>query len=126
LLILKPATAGANEFGQLGLGDTETRGDETGYYDDNYDWITSNRMGDNLPAVSLGEGLTATTITCGSEHSCALLSNGQLKCWGECRFPWFPSRWPGSTPEGAGPAYALASAFCVWKDQECTWVDEVV
>jgi len=82
----------------LGLGDTENRGDD----DD---------MGDFLPAVSLGAGLTATAIACGGEHSCALLSNAQIKCWGECHVPLFPSRWPGSTPEGAGPACVLAAVI---------------
>jgi len=79
-----------NSYAQLGLGDTEWRG----YY--------RNDMGDNLPAVSLGTGLTAAAIACGGKHSCALLSNAQIKCWGECHIALFPSRWPGSTPEGAG------------------------
>jgi len=78
-------TAGYNYYGQLGLGDTEDRGREMGYYDDNSDWIIFNGMGDNLPAVSLGTGLTATAIACGSHHTCALLSNAQLKCWGGSR-----------------------------------------
>ena len=71
MLILKPVTAGDNRYGQLGYGDTGTRGD------------TNVTMGDFLPAVSLGVDLTATAITCGADHTCALLSNGQLKCWGE-------------------------------------------
>ena len=73
MLIFKPATAGNNEYGQLGYGDTEDRGDD------------DNEMGDFLPAVSLGGCLTATAITCGQDHTCALLSNGELKCWGECQ-----------------------------------------
>ena len=88
LLTLKPVTAGSNNIGQLGLGDTENRG------------RYGNSMGDFLPAVSLGTNLTATAITAsggygcysGCSHTCALLSNGQLKCWGECHTPPFPSR----------------------------------
>jgi len=80
LLVLKPVTAGANEYGQLGLGDYEDRGGN------------ENEMGDFLPAVSLGTGMTATAISSGSEHACALLSNAQIKCWGECHVPPFPSR----------------------------------
>jgi len=81
LLILKPVTAGANYYGQLGLGVyEEDRGDD------------ENEMGDFLPAVSLGTGLIATAISCGSQHSCALLSDSQIKCWGECHVPQFPSR----------------------------------
>jgi len=100
LLILKPVTAGSNDYGRLGLGDTEHRGDnsdETEYYDYNLgeSLIGLNEMGNFLPAVSLGTNLDATAIACGGEHSCALLSNGQLKCWGECHAPPFPSRYPG-------------------------------
>ncbi|MEZ4704431.1 MAG: hypothetical protein R3A11_04455 [Bdellovibrionota bacterium] len=61
---------GRNYAGQLGLGNTSNRGDN------------SNEMGDNLSAVSLGTGVTATQIVAGGDHTCALLSNGQVKCWG--------------------------------------------
>jgi len=86
LLILKHVPAGDNGYGQLGLGDTEDRGD-TGYYDDNWDLVIFNEMGDNLPAVSLGTGLTATAIACGDSFTCALLSNAHVKCWGGSRPP---------------------------------------
>ena len=39
-------------------------------------------MGDNLPAVNLGTGRTATAITAGNSHTCAVLDNGTVKCWG--------------------------------------------
>ncbi|MBI4676690.1 MAG: hypothetical protein HY748_03835 [Elusimicrobia bacterium] len=61
---------GRNDYGQLGLGDNSTRGDGPG------------EMGDNLPPVSLGTGRTAAAIATGSEHTCALLDNGAVKCWG--------------------------------------------
>ncbi len=61
---------GANGFGQLGLGDTETRGDGPG------------EMGVNLPAVDLGPGRTATAITAGGAHTCARLDDATVKCWG--------------------------------------------
>jgi alpha-tubulin suppressor-like RCC1 family protein len=61
---------GANAFGQLGLGDTNPRGDG------------ANEMGANLPAVDLGAGRTATAITAGGNHTCALLDNATVKCWG--------------------------------------------
>ena len=105
LLILKPATAGGNSDGELGLGDTENRGDNSdGMQSEvcdsvDFEWVCSyidgvDEMGDLLPAVSLGTDLTATAIASGSEHSCALLSDGQLKCWGGCHAPPFPSRYP--------------------------------
>ena len=61
---------GDGNSGQLGLGDTNTRGDG------------ANEMGDNLPAVDLGAGRTAVSVTAGSDHSCAELDNGDRKCWG--------------------------------------------
>ena len=42
----------------------------------------SGEMGDNLPAVDLGTGRTATAISIGSQHTCALLDNVSVKCWG--------------------------------------------
>jgi hypothetical protein len=56
--------------GALGLGDVNDRGDQPG------------EMGDALPAVNLGTGRTARTITAGSSHTCALLDNDTVKCWG--------------------------------------------
>ena len=61
---------GYNWAGQLGLGDTTTRG------------RLASEMGDALPAVSLGTGRTATQIAAGETHTCALLDNAQVKCWG--------------------------------------------
>jgi cysteine-rich repeat protein len=65
---------GRNSMGQLGLGDTEDRGDQVG------------EMGDALPAVDLGTGKRAVAITAGDEHTCALLADGSLKCWGANSF----------------------------------------
>ncbi|NDF69057.1 MAG: hypothetical protein EB143_06030, partial [Actinobacteria bacterium] len=63
---------GANDDGQLGLGDIDARGDDP------------DEMGDNLPSVSLGlpSGVRVTAIAAGDAHTCALLSNGTVKCWG--------------------------------------------
>ena len=61
---------GANASGQLGLGNTTSRGN------------TAGNMGANLPAVDLGAGRTATAITAGANHTCALLDNATVKCWG--------------------------------------------
>jgi alpha-tubulin suppressor-like RCC1 family protein len=62
---------GSNFAGQLGLGDTNNRGD------------AASEMGDSLPAVSLGTGRTAKAIEAGGYHSCAILDNSQVKCWGQ-------------------------------------------
>ncbi len=61
---------GWNNVGQLGLGDNNDRGDKPG------------EMGDSLPCIDLGTGRTAKAIVLGSRHSCALLDNGAVKCWG--------------------------------------------
>ncbi len=62
---------GQGGYGQLGQGSTTSRGDGP------------NEMGDNLAAVALGAGRTATAISAGARHACALLDNGTVKCWGE-------------------------------------------
>ena len=61
---------GYNTNGQLGLGDTLNRGDGP------------SEMGDNLPVVNLGTGRTAVAVSAGWNHTCAILDNGSLKCWG--------------------------------------------
>lgn len=66
---------GYNSAGQLGQGDTETRGDEP------------NEMGDNLPYIDLGtnaqgQAYAVKNIAAGSFAACAVLENGRLKCWG--------------------------------------------
>ena len=61
---------GSGSSGQLGLGDNISRGNASG------------EMGDDLPAVALGTGRTAVSLVTGNNHTCALLDNGDLKCWG--------------------------------------------
>lgn len=61
---------GKNTMGQLGLGNTIGRG------------VVPGQMGDKLPIVDLGTGKTATQIHTGEYHSCALLDDATIKCWG--------------------------------------------
>ena len=61
---------GYGAVGALGYGSTANKGDSTG------------QMGDLLPAVALGDRRTALQISVGSQHSCALLDNYSVKCWG--------------------------------------------
>lgn len=67
---------GANSNGQLGLGDTANRGRAAG------------EMGSSLPAVDLGTGRTAIAVATGTSappargHTCAILDNATVKCWG--------------------------------------------
>ena len=54
---------GGNPYGQLGLGDTVTR-------------LTP------VSDVDLGTGMMATKIAAGGHHSCAVLQDETLQCWG--------------------------------------------
>lgn len=59
---------GAN--GRLGYGNTTSKGDN------------ANEMGDNLLPVDLGTGRYATSVVAAGSHTCALLDNASVKCWG--------------------------------------------
>jgi alpha-tubulin suppressor-like RCC1 family protein len=61
---------GRNANGQLGIGSTTTVGS------------TAASMGAALKAVNLGAGRKATSVATGLSHTCALLDDGTLKCWG--------------------------------------------
>lgn len=61
---------GANDDGELGLGDDNDHGDE------------ENEMGDALQKVDLGVGKSVDAVTAGGYHTCALLNDGRAKCWG--------------------------------------------
>jgi alpha-tubulin suppressor-like RCC1 family protein len=61
---------GENTSGQLGLGTALNMGDG------------ANEMGDNLPFLNLGTGRTALELALGTAHTCVLLDNSTVKCWG--------------------------------------------
>ena len=61
---------GGNYYGTLGNGTNSNYGDD------------DNEMGASLPFLNLGSGLTAKQIALGEYHSCAILNNDGLKCWG--------------------------------------------
>jgi alpha-tubulin suppressor-like RCC1 family protein len=69
---------GDNTQGQLGLGDRISRGDQP------------NQMGAALPvvnstsnsAVDWGTSTAIRTIASGNEHSCAVLVDESIRCWG--------------------------------------------
>jgi alpha-tubulin suppressor-like RCC1 family protein len=61
---------GDNLWGQLGQGNTASRGDQ------------ANELGDNLLAINLGTNRTAQAIATGRYHVCALLDDDSVKCWG--------------------------------------------
>jgi alpha-tubulin suppressor-like RCC1 family protein len=65
---------GYNVMGQLGTDSTDTLGDDAG------------EMGDALAAINLGTGRTAVAVAVSKrgdlDYTCAVLDNGQVKCWG--------------------------------------------
>ncbi|RLB54266.1 MAG: hypothetical protein DRI90_20385, partial [Deltaproteobacteria bacterium] len=61
---------GANGHGQLGAGDLVDRGN------------AATDLGDNLSFVNLGSGHTVQSIGAGSQHSCAVIDDGTVRCWG--------------------------------------------
>jgi len=95
---LPSCNPGLNTNGQLGYGDQRARGGGLG------------EMGEALEDVDLGEGQRAISVDCGWYHTCALLTSGNVKCWGEggcfCidTVPWSTVCGPGShdRPPGLG------------------------
>jgi len=61
---------GLSYVGRLGIEETVARGDE------------ANEMGDHLPFVDLGSGRTVQALAAGNSHTCALLDDNTVKCWG--------------------------------------------
>ena len=62
---------GNNDYGKLGYGDQDARGD------------AALEMGDALLAINLGSGRTAKAISAGYQHTCAILDDDTVKCWGK-------------------------------------------
>ncbi|MCP4757302.1 MAG: hypothetical protein GY866_41090 [Proteobacteria bacterium] len=67
---------GQNNIGQLGIGNTQVIGD-----------ATTDALGTTSDATTdLGSNRTAVQIEARHEHTCALLDNGTVKCWGNNLF----------------------------------------
>jgi alpha-tubulin suppressor-like RCC1 family protein len=64
---------GGNGNGQLGTGDSVDRG------------VASEQMGDGLRAVALGTNRSSTAVVAGGHHTCVVLDDSSLKCFGDNR-----------------------------------------
>ncbi len=67
---------GSGNSGRLGHGETTSIGD------------SSDELGNNMPSVDLGNDalgvrLTAVKVAAGYQHTCAILSDNSVKCWGD-------------------------------------------
>jgi alpha-tubulin suppressor-like RCC1 family protein len=61
---------GDHAHGQLGLGNTDGHGDQV------------DEMGPGLPLVDLDSEASVSSLASGHDHTCALMSDGRVKCWG--------------------------------------------
>ncbi len=57
---------GGNTYGELGLGHTNDIGDQPG----------------EMPPAAVELGGPAVQVAAGADHSCALLADGKVRCWG--------------------------------------------
>jgi cysteine-rich repeat protein len=62
---------GENTKGQLGYGDITNKGGD------------SATKPTALSDLTFGAGITAQSLVLGTAHTCALLSNGEVRCWGQ-------------------------------------------
>jgi alpha-tubulin suppressor-like RCC1 family protein len=94
---------GNNSFGQLGYGNRDPVGSGAG---------PTPTIG-SAGAVPLGPGRTARAIAAGSFHTCAILDDSSVRCWGENGSGQlgYGNRNPVAT--GAGPTPTIVSAGAV-------------
>ena len=81
---------GRGSWGANGQGSTSQLGDE------------ANESGDNVSAIALGTGRTANQLVTSGGHSCAVLDNGTVKCWGNSDFGQLGQGNTSSLGDGGG------------------------
>ena len=62
--------------GQLGSGSTDDIGATASF----------GSMGNNLSVIDLGTGFNATKVSGGGDHSCALSTQYEVRCWGRNKY----------------------------------------
>jgi alpha-tubulin suppressor-like RCC1 family protein len=109
---------GSNSSGQLGYPNTGDIGDDE----------TPGSVG----PVNLGAGRTAIAITGGGDHTCAILDNGKVRCWGtnsdgQLGYPNMGNVGDDETPGSIGPvnlgAGRTAVAITGGNDHTCAILD---
>jgi alpha-tubulin suppressor-like RCC1 family protein len=65
---------GANGYGQLGIGNTESRSAPV--------TISGMRTENRSAPVPISGMRDAVAVVAGESHTCALLSSGSVQCWG--------------------------------------------
>ena len=108
---------GDGNQGQLGYGNTEDIGD--------------NETPGSVGPVDLGPGRTAVAITTGQYHTCAILDDGQVRCWGYGphlgygnTFSIGDNETPGSAgPVDFGPGRAAVTISAGW-GHTCAGLDD--
>ncbi|CBJ30978.1 conserved unknown protein [Ectocarpus siliculosus] len=109
---------GKNDSGQLGLGDTSTRG---------------QIAGDVGEAADLGAGLSAVAVALGCRHTCGLLDDGTVKCFGYNNYGQLGQGTTENMGDDAGemgddlPAVSLdgtVSAVAAGCDHTCALMDD--
>jgi alpha-tubulin suppressor-like RCC1 family protein len=92
---------GLNSAGQLGLGHTVTVGAGSG-----------TPLPADVGTIDFGDNLVATQVACGSTHTCALLSDSSVRCFGNSTLGQtglgrtdFVASVPASLPSLTGPVY---------------------
>jgi alpha-tubulin suppressor-like RCC1 family protein len=92
---------GLNQYGELGIGDTVSHGGGA---------VDAGGMGTSLPAIDFGGGRTAKAIASGpmARHTCAILSDDSLVCWG---FNSYGQLGQGDVAARGGSADASVSAL---------------
>jgi alpha-tubulin suppressor-like RCC1 family protein len=86
---------GDNTYGQLGYDDLVSRGNMTGSMA-------------SLQTVNLGVGRTAKMLATGHFHTCALLDNDTVKCWGQNNAGQLGAGVTDTLGDGVGEMAALA------------------
>ena len=91
-------------------------GDGEGYKFIGY---SDKTMGDALPFLDMGTGLTIQNIVSLSDTNCALLNNGGVKCWGQwCVYCCFH----GSRPENLTRPWFSNDGECDYGSSSTTYV----